>query len=258
MLDADATVAVLSAQPSRTAVLVDFDGSIAPIVADPDSARPLPGMLDVLDRLSRRVARVGVVSGRPVSFLAAHVPLRRVVLVGQYGLEQLVGGAVVVDARALPYVTAVAHAAARLEAALPTFAVERKGEVSVTAHWRRIPERAAEVDALAEELHAELGLELYRSRMAAELRPPVGIHKGDAVRALVDGCAAAAFAGDDRGDLSAFDALSLVARETGLAAVRVGVHSPEAPPELVAAVDVLVDGPAGLLALLARVADQIG
>jgi hypothetical protein len=41
-------------------------------------------------------------------------------------------------------------------------------------------------------------------------------------------------------------------------AVRIGVHSSEAPPELAAAVDLIVDGPAGLLALLARVVDEIG
>jgi trehalose 6-phosphate phosphatase len=94
--------------------------------------------------------------------------------------------------------------------------------------------------------------------MAVELRPPVAIDKGTAVHELVQGFRIGAFAGDDIGDLPAFAALARAVDDGALArGVRVGVQSPEAPPELVGSVDVLVDGPAGLAALLGRVADEI-
>ena len=96
------------------------------------------------------------------------------------------------------------------------------------------------------------------TRSAIELRPPVSIDKADAVRTIVDDYDVGAFAGDDTGDLPAFAALDELVRENALReAVKIGVASSEAPPELVGATDVLVDGPAGLVAYLRRVVDQI-
>src|SRR4051812_8239399 len=66
-------VAALGAAPARTALLCDFDGTLAPIVDDPAAAGPLPGAVEVLARLSERLGLVAVVSGRPVSFLTAQL-----------------------------------------------------------------------------------------------------------------------------------------------------------------------------------------
>ena len=259
MLDLDATIAALTARPERTALLVDFDGSLAPIVERAEAARPLPDAVAQLSRLAARLGRVGVVSGRPAEFLAAHLPVPGATFVGLYGMEHLVDGTRTVDPRVTPYLTAVAAAVADARTRLPDDLVEPKSGVSVTLHWRPAPERADEVLAVADEVARRRGLAPLRTRMAVELRPPVAIDKGDATRALVDGFAVGAFAGDDTGDLPAFAALTDAVAEGVLeAAVRIGVHSPEAPPELDGAVDVLVDGPAGLVALLARVADEIG
>ena len=84
-------------------------------------------------------------------------------------------------------------------------------------------------------------------RMVLEIRPPVEAHKGTAVRALVARAAVgrALYAGDDRTDVDAFTGLDDL--ELG---VRVAVDSPEAPPELLAAADLVVEGTAGVLALL--------
>jgi trehalose 6-phosphate phosphatase len=65
---------------------------------------------------------------------------------------------------------------------------------------------------------------------------------------------AALYAGDDHADLDAFAALDRLALE-GVVTVKVGVGSDETPPELLAAADVVVDGPAGLLALLAELVE---
>ena len=70
-------VELLAAQPDSAAVLLDFDGSLAPIVVDPAAAAAPPDTLALLERLSERLALVGIVSGRPVDFLAAAVPLER-------------------------------------------------------------------------------------------------------------------------------------------------------------------------------------
>jgi trehalose 6-phosphate phosphatase len=249
----------LAAQPDGAAVLVDFDGSISEIVDDPGAARVLPAARAALATLAGRVALVGVVSGRPVEVLARTIDLPQVTLVGQYGLERLVGGRVVVDPRAEPYLPAVEAAAADAERELPGLLVERKAGIAITVHWRTAPDRDAEAIAAVNRIASRHGLTVYATRMARELRPPVAVDKGSAVETLLDDVAAACFAGDDRGDLPAFAALERAVAEGRLDhAVRIGVGSKESPPELLAHADVVVDGPAGLVPLLEGLADAIG
>jgi trehalose 6-phosphate phosphatase len=83
--------------------------------------------------------------------------------------------------------------------------------------------------------------------MVLEVRPPVEANKGTAVVALVQraNVSRALYAGDDTTDLDAFAGLDGL--ELG---VRVAVDSLEAPPPLLAAADVVVEGTDGVLALL--------
>ncbi|HYU40054.1 MAG TPA: trehalose-phosphatase [Acidimicrobiia bacterium] len=245
----------LVARPQEAAVLVDFDGSISEIVDDPGAARVLPAARAALAALVGKVARVGVVSGRPVEVLARAIDLPDVTLVGQYGLERLVDGRVVIDPRVEPYLPAVAAAADDAERELPGLFVERKAGIAVTVHWRTAPDREADAIAAVDRIARRRGLSVYATRMARELRPPIPVDKGTAVETLLDGIAAACFAGDDRGDLPAFAALERAVAEHRLRhAVRIAVGSKEAPPELIAEADVVVDGPGGLVTLLDELA----
>ena len=259
MIDADATVAALCAHPDRTALLVDFDGSLSPMVEHAADARPLPNTLAVLERLAAGLGRVAIVSGRPVGFLARRLPVDGLALVGLYGMEQLINGEYSVDPRVQPYLVAVAAATAELEAKLPPEVVEPKSGIAVTMHWRPVPDQADHIVEVAREVGARHGLGELRTRMAIELRPPIDIDKAVATRGLIEGFDVAAFAGDDYGDLPAFAELGRALDDGRLRnAVRIGVLSSEAPPELSDAVDVIVDGPHELLALLTRLAEQIG
>jgi trehalose 6-phosphate phosphatase len=249
----------LAAQPDGAAVLVDFDGSISEIVENPGAARVLPAARAALATLAGRVALVGVVSGRPVEVLARAIDLPQVTLVGQYGLERLVEGRVVVDPRVEPYRPAIDVAAGDAERELPGLLVERKAGIAVTVHWRTAPDREAEAIAAVDRIGGRHGLRVYATRMARELRPPVEVDKGTAVETLLDDVAAACFAGDDRGDLPAFAALERAVAEGRLDhAVRIGVGSKESPPELLAHADVVVDGPTGLVMLLEDLAEASG
>ncbi len=273
--------------PERSAVLLDFDGALAPIVADPDAARALPEALEALHRLVGRIGLVAVVSGRPVEFLRTALPATLVgggsggergpagaggvgrpggepvagaglLLVGQHGLERMVGGEREVDARVAPWRDAVAAAARQAETEMPELVVERKGDIAVNLHWRLVPDRAPAGEALGRRLAESSGLSAFPMRMGVELRPPVPVDKGTVVAELAAGRHAALFAGDDHGDLAGFAALDdLVAAGRLDHAVRVAVRSGEAPPALLEAADYQVDGPAGLAALLARIADSV-
>jgi trehalose 6-phosphate phosphatase len=201
---------------------------------------------------------VAVVSGRPARFLQDALAIDGLAYVGTYGLERIVDGAVVLDDRVRPYVDAIGRAADEAETALAGLRVERKGDLAVTVHWREQPERGDEANRWAAEAAHRLGLEApLRGRMAVELRPPVPVDKGTTVAELARGMRAAAFAGDDAGDLPAFAALHALVDDGELAhALSIGVISEESPPEVHAA-DLVVEGPSGLAALLGALADAI-
>ena len=248
---AGALLAPLRAAPGRSGVICDFDGTLAPIVDDPAVARPRPGAVELLHRLADRYATVAVVSGRPVAFLAQHLGLAaggRLKAVGLYGLEPWGGEAPGdVGTRWRPVVAEVAAAAEA--AAPPGVLVERKG-LTVTVHYRTAPEAEAWAGRFAAEQAARTGLVVHPARRSEELRPPVAVDKGTAVAGLVAGLGAACFLGDDQGDLPAFEALDALAA-TGASVVKVAVASGEAPRALLAAADVVVDGPEGVVELLA-------
>jgi trehalose 6-phosphate phosphatase len=233
--------------------LLDFDGTLAEIVDQPEEARPLPGAADVLRGLVARFGRVAVVSGRRVSFLRAHLDVPGLVLSGLYGLELWQHGEAVIHPDAIAWEPVVAAVADRAEAELPEGAgIERKG-LSVTLHVRRRPELEDSVRAWATSVAGETGLALHGARRSYELRPPVDVDKGAAVRGLAEGLAAVCYVGDDRGDLPAFAALDALARTGAATVVKVVATSDETPPELLAVADVVVDGPRGALDLLRAV-----
>lgn len=248
---ASAPPALLSAldRPDDVAVLVDFDGTLAPIVDDPETARPLPGSVDLLERLAARLAVVGIVSGRPLSFLQHHLPAG-LALAGLYGLESLVGDERQDHSGGGVWREVIQDLGAHAEAAgPPAMRVERK-DLSITLHYREHPEIADEVAAWAAAEAERSGLQARPARRSWELHPPIAVDKGTAVRNLVGSAATVCFIGDDHGDLPAFDALTDLAAE-GRTTIRVAVLSPEVDPDLLAAADVVVDGPLGVQALLA-------
>ncbi len=247
-------VAALRADPARTALLLDFDGTLAPIVEDPATSRPVPGAAEVLDGLAARYGLVAVISGRPAGFLQQHLGVGPR-LVGLYGLEQVQGGAVVEDPAVAPWRTVVDEAAAAASAELPPeVGVEHKG-LSLTLHVRTCPEHAAAVEAWAAAGEKRWGLRHGTAKRSAELHPPVDHDKGTVVRSLLAeaGSERACFIGDDVGDLPAFAALDAYAAGGG-AAHKVVVTSAEVAPELLATADVTLDDQAAVLALLEALA----
>jgi len=239
--------------PSRSAVLTDFDGTLAPIVDDPSAAVPLPGVGEVLGRLSRRYAVAGVVSGRPVAYLVDRLG-PSLSLSGVYGLERWRNGARQRVEEVERWRPVLAGAVARAQAELGPV-VEDKG-LSLTLHFRTCPERGEEMRAWAAAQADRHGLGVNEARASVELHPPVGIDKGTEVEALAQGMEAACFLGDDLGDVAAFVALDRLAA-TGVHTVRVAVSSDEVPPELLERADWDVDGPAGALELLEALASEV-
>ena len=247
-LDTGDPLAPLRRDPARAGIFSDFDGTLSPIVEDPELAEPLAGVPGLLAELARRYAVVAVVSGRPVAFLAARLPAS-VLLAGLYGAEVQRDGELQIDPEAEQWRTVVSAAATRLRAVVPPgVLVEPKG-LSVTCHYRTSPSLEPQVMALAQEVAAATGLVVRRGRKSVELLPPIRTDKGTVIRKWAGPLRSACYLGDDLGDLAAFRALDQLAAE-GISTTRIAVRSDEAPAELLQAADMIVDGPQGAAGLL--------
>jgi trehalose 6-phosphate phosphatase len=251
----------LAAQAGQVALCLDFDGTLSPIVDDPEAARPLPGVVELLGLLAARFAAVALISGRPADYLATHADAPGVRYLGMYGLEEIVDGRVWVDPRleaGRPAVDA-AHRELHDSAAVRDCGAWLEDKrYAVAVHTRRVadPDRWAEpIDRAARQIAARHGLEVVPGKLVWELRPAVRSDKGDAVRKVLasSGARSVVAAGDDLGDLAAFAAAAQFAAAGG-DGLRVAVRSAEAPPELLAQADLVVEGPPGLRAFLERLA----
>jgi trehalose 6-phosphate phosphatase len=231
-------VARLAEDPGRAAVLLDVDGALAPIVPRPEDARVPADTQAELRRLHGRYALVGCVTGRARDDAVGVVGVPELVYVGNHGLD-LDPAAGTWRERLGAFMTGVEW---------PD--VENKA-LTVSLHYRNAPEQErarAELEEIAARARAA-GLVPRFGRKVLELLPPIDANKGTAIAALLSehGLRRALYAGDDTTDLDAFRALDGL--ELG---VRVAVASPEGPPELEEAADLVVDGPAALLELLRR------
>ncbi|MET9804522.1 trehalose-phosphatase [Streptomyces sp. NPDC006368] len=258
-------LAALLAGPERAVVALDFDGTLAEIVDDPEQARAHPGAVPALAALAPRVASVAVVTGRPAGVAVryggfAGVPgLEHLVVLGHYGAERW--DAVTGTVQAAPPHPGVAAVRAELPGVLDRAGawsgtwIEEKGR-AVAVHTRRATDPQAAFDALRAplaDLATRHGLVIEPGRMVLELRPP-GMDKGvaltDHIRAT--GASAVLYAGDDLGDLAAFAAVEKL-RSDGTPGLLVCSASAEVP-DLASRADLALPGPAAVVDFLAALA----
>ena len=238
----------LRARLAGAVVALDYDGTLAPVVDRPEDAVPAAGALEVLTALGPRT--LALITGRPAPVVVelgglADVP--GLVVLGQYGAQRWSGGVLTEDAPA-PGLDAVRAA---LPALLGDARLEDKG-LSLVVHTRGLPDPQAALERLAGPVGAlarEHGLQTHPGRSVLEVRPP-GPDKRVALLGLCDPLPSAVlYAGDDVGDLPAYDAVEEL-RARGVPGVTVCSASDEGPAELRERADVVVDGPDGVVALL--------
>ncbi|MFJ9185327.1 trehalose-phosphatase [Streptomyces anulatus] len=259
------------ARPDRAVVALDFDGTLADIVPDPEQARAHPGTVAALAALAPKVAAVAVITGRPAGVAVRHggfagVPgLEHLVVLGHYGAERWDAVTGTVNAPA-PH-PGVAAVRAELPGVLHEFGswrgawIEEKGQ-AVAVHTRRAEDPQAAFETLRGplgELAAKHGLIVEPGRLVLELRPP-GMDKGVALATFVAELDAESviYAGDDLGDLAAFAAVEKLRTEgpDGIPGLLVCSGSAEVP-ELAERADLSVPGPAAVVAFLAALAERL-
>jgi trehalose 6-phosphate phosphatase len=226
----------LTEEPRAAGLFLDVDGTLAPIVARPDFAAVPVQTRNELERLAARYALVACVSGRTAEDAARVVGVNGIRYVGEHGLQ--------LDPTADEWAGRLATFAATVD-----WPSEPGKRLTLAFHYRETEDQEAAVRLLRQAADRALaeGLRPRWGRKVLEVRPPLDVDKGTAVRRLLEsaGLHRALYAGDDATDLDAFRGLD------GLeVAVRVAVVSAESPAALGSAADVVVAGPGELLELL--------
>jgi trehalose 6-phosphate phosphatase len=249
----------IRSDPTRAAVLLDIDGTLAPIVRHAADAHVPEATRSLLIEISKRYRVVGCVSGRRAVTARQIVAIGTIAYVGNHGGELLRPRATTpeVDPDVASWTARVRDFAARAYTSeLQKIRVRSEDKDAIAAfHWRGAPDEdaaAAAVSGVAALAERE-GFAVHWGRKVLEVRPPVALDKGLGIAALLrgSGVTAAMYAGDDTTDLDAFRGLrELVCSGVLESAVCVAVSSDEAPPELAEEADITVDGPGSVRGLL--------
>jgi trehalose 6-phosphate phosphatase len=258
-------LAPLRANPQRGAILLDIDGTLAPIVEHAADAHVPEGTRQILIEVARRYRVVACVSGRRASEARAMVSIGTISYLGSHGTELLRAGWTesVLDTGVEDWVRRIHDFGREADTAdlrRRRVRLEDKGAI-VAFHWRGAPDEEAAraaIDSLAAKAQAA-GLRTHWGRKVLEVRPPVRMDKGAGIIRFLEGADVdvVMYVGDDTTDIDAFRALAQLKEEGRVShSIRVGVRSDEGPTEITEAADVVVDGTAGVQQLLALLVSE--
>jgi trehalose 6-phosphate phosphatase len=256
----------LRSDPAHAAVLLDIDGTLAPIVRHAADAHVPEATRTLLIEISKRYRLVGCVSGRRAATARQIVAIGSIAYIGNHGGELLRPGATrpELDPELTAWSERIRGFARRVYTPEHQRARVRSEDKQAIAafHWRGAPDEQAAakmVREIAERAEAE-GFAVHWGRMVLEVRPPLALDKGLGVSALLQSAAAldgapplksALYVGDDSTDIDAFRALrELVDAGTLQLAVRVAVGSEETPPALLEQADLVIEGQSAVRGLL--------
>lgn len=251
----------LVADPEHTALLFDIDGTLAPIVLHPDRARVPEVTRSMLRHLRLEYRLVACISGRQALDARRVAGVEDIEYVGNHGMEDLPAGSDVVstDPEVLAWRPAMRALFDANQAALNAAGVEiRDKDVIISMHWLGAadPARAEAAIETFARAAAKQGFALLRGKGVVEVRPPVAIDKGVAIRRMLaqhPEIRNVLYAGDDRTDVDALRELRALVAEGRLdRAVRIGVGSPDMPMAVAAASNAIVAGPGGLRTVIRR------
>ena len=249
----------LRADPSHVAIMLDIDGTLAPIVRYTEDAHVPEATRALLIEIARRYGVVACVSGRRASDARRLVAIGTITYLGSHGAELLRAGWTepALDPAVRDWgrrIAAFGHEADTAALRRLRVRIEDKGAI-VAFHWRGAPDEEAAraaIDAIGERAE-QAGLRTHWGRKVLEVRPPVRIDKGAGIVGLLADTQLdrALYVGDDATDVDAFRALGELAADGRLtSALRIAVRSDEGPSELEQAADLAVEGTDGVRAVL--------
>ncbi len=258
--DPTPALSALAVRPSG--LFVDFDGTISRLAPTPDEAIASPRAVRSLRSLTGKLDLVCVLSGRRAQDIRDKVGLSELLYAGNHGAESIDGDAHSVSPLAERYRAVIERVLRDLRALADVDGMiwEHKGS-SAAVHYRSAadPESARRRLASALDSVGACGLQTFWGKMILEIRPAVGLHKGHAIRAVVEKreLRGAVFLGDDSTDVDGMEALAELRRHGQVRGCGVAVVDDGTPEALLDAADYRLDGVDGVEALLERLCEGL-
>lgn len=203
---------------SKTLFLLDFDGTLSPIVDDLHKAVLPPRTKQWLKKMQKQKdIKVAIVTGRSLSDIRKRVGMKGIIYAANHGMEIEVGGRLVLN-KGKKFFKAIAEIEKKIIQAVASVSgviVEMKGS-SLSVHYRKVKSVARQRWVIARTRRAlrgqlqKNGLQLTRGKMVLEVRPRQYWHKGKAVLWIWRHYAVGhlpIYIGDDVTDEDAFSAL---------------------------------------------------
>jgi trehalose 6-phosphate phosphatase len=256
--DIEPILALISHRP--LVILSDIDGTLAPVVDNPDEAAVSPRARAALEALLDSGVGIGLITGRAMARAQEMAGVTRALYAANHGLNVHAGHGI-----EAPEVLREWVESARL--LLPTLvkledagvSVEDKGPI-IALHYRRAADEVRAKSAIAAVTTAAVanGFRVQEGRKVVEIRPPIDINKGTAAVDLARRMQARAVLclGDDLTDVDLFEGVRSL-RADGVESVIVAVTSPEIAEEVLDAADYFVDGVEGVEGLLEAVLNSL-
>lgn len=248
-------LAPLLAVPSASAIFLDLDGTLAPIMPRPKDVAIPTGISRTIRSLAHAYLAVTVVSGRPATGARRIVGNAELAYIGNHGFETMLPGhAVVVCEEAKEYIPKIRELVefCRKDQEMVEAGIWLEDKTATMSfHFRQAPDPEHSAAFIRDRFFPrieKLGLAISEGRKVIEVRPPMQINKGVAVGHLLDrlGCRQAIYIGDDTTDIDAFKELRKRKRRKEHVMISVGVISSEMPAELPKYSDLLLDRISGV------------
>jgi trehalose 6-phosphate phosphatase len=240
----------------RLGLITDMDGTLSPIVDEPDAAQVTPRNYALLQALHKHLTLVAVVSGRAVDDVRARVGLSNLVYVGNHGMERWTGDHIETSPAVRAFRPALEKAIQDLQPHLTAgMRLEDKG-VTISIHYRQTADpdaSAIRLQPIIQRISTTNGLNCFRGRRVFELRPPVDIDKGSVFSDLIHAYKldAALYLGDDTTDADALQMARQLRYDGICYSLGVGVESDDMPAVVRDNADLLAVGVDGIESLLA-------
>lgn len=244
----------------------DIDGTLSPIARTSSEARLYPGVAALLERMKTK-AHIAIATGRAIEDGAAMVGVEDLTYIGVHGLEWSGGLPSTHPVQIVPEALAYTEAGTQLLdlveshlADLPGVYLQRKS-VGGSIHYRLASDPAEtrqKILALLAEPTSQLHMLLSEGKRIVEIKPPLPIHKGYALRRFVEHfhLQSIVFAGDDRTDLDAVLEIQKL-RAEGKSGFAIVVQHDDTLPDLLTHADLLVQGVEGMVKLLQEIAEML-
>jgi trehalose 6-phosphate phosphatase len=220
----------------QSVVITDIDGTISEITSEPSHAKITADMRNILFVLSSQFKFVGVLTGRDINDALNIIKLKKIVYMGNHGLQRLKNGKIITDSRVNVYVPIIKEIYEELTTRLKNssgFNLEYK-TLSLTVHYNECyPKYCAKKEVLDTISTMSLGklVKIVEGRDLLEIRPPVGDDKGSVLQKFIkeNNIKKIIYIGDDINDVCAFKKLKELSKEQKILGVSVAVNSKEVP-----------------------------